>query len=81
MKDMGDTPELAKGTYRHYKGGVYEVIELACHTETLEWYVVYQSVERNEQGLPSIWVRPYDMFVEIIKINGVSTPRFKKVES
>lgn len=81
MKNMGDKPKLEKGTYRHYKGGVYEVIELACHTETLQWHVVYQSVERKKQGLPSIWVRPYDMFVEIIKVDGTSMPRFKKVES
>lgn len=78
MKDMGDQPQLALGIYRHYKGGVYEVIGLACHTETLEWMVIYRSEMREKQGVSSVWVRPYDMFVEVVEIDGVKVPRFEK---
>lgn len=79
MKDVGDEPNLEKGTYRHYKGGVYDVIGLACHTETLEWHVVYQSRERKKEGLPSVWIRPYAMFVEKVEIDGELKPRFEKI--
>lgn len=80
MKDMGDKPELAKGLYQHYKGGVYKVLDVACNTETLEWYVVYESEERKKLGLPSVWIRPYDMFVETIEKDGQTIPRFKKID-
>lgn len=79
MKDMGETPEKLSGMYRHYKGGLYEVLQIACHTETLEWYVVYESQERKAQGLPSVWVRPYDMFVDTVERDGKTIPRFEKV--
>jgi hypothetical protein len=78
---MGEKPKLALGTYRHYKGDIYEVIGLACHSETLEWHVIYESHERKSQGLPAIWVRPYKMFVETITQNEESVPRFKKIET
>lgn len=81
MKDMRDEPTLRKGTYRHYKGGLYEVIEVACHTETAEWYVVYRSHRSTEQGLPAVWVRPYDMFVENVKADGTIKPRFERIEN
>jgi predicted house-cleaning noncanonical NTP pyrophosphatase (MazG superfamily) len=79
MKEVGKKPTLEPGRYRHYKGGTYVLVDLACHTETLEWYVVYQSEERKRQNLPSIWIRPYDMFVEIIELNGEMKPRFQKI--
>ena len=79
MKDIGDAPMLERGIYRHYKGGIYEVVDVACHTETLEWYVVYRSQERVRMGLPSVWVRPYAMFIEVIELDGKMTPRFMKV--
>lgn len=80
MKDMGREPELSTGTYRHYKGGLYNVVGLACNSETLEWCVIYQSVERSKKGLPSVWIRPYDMFVENVEINGEMKPRFEKLK-
>lgn len=79
MKDMGDAPELDKGVYHHYKGGMYEVLDVACHTETLEWYVIYRSHERARSGMPSVWIRPYVMFVESIELDGEMKPRFEKV--
>ena len=80
LKEVGNKPILESGKYRHYKGGVYTLIDLACHTETLQWYVVYQSEERKKRDLPSMWIRPYDMFVESIKIDGKNKPRFEKID-
>lgn len=81
MKDTGEAPNLEKGVYRHYKGGLYELVDIACHTETLEWYVVYRSYARKERGLPSVWVRPYNMFVETVKPGGKTVQRFEKVDN
>lgn len=80
MNDMDKKPEFVKGMYQHYKGGVYEVLDVACDTETLDWCVVYESQERKKLGLPSLWVRPYDMFFETVEVNGKVIPRFKKID-
>ncbi|XZG69608.1 DUF1653 domain-containing protein [Chitinibacteraceae bacterium HSL-7] len=68
-------PELPRGHYRHYKGLDYDVIDLARHSETLEWLVVY----RPRYGERALWVRPYAMFVEDVVIDGVRQPRFALV--
>lgn len=65
-------PVLPLGKYRHYKGGVYEVIGVARHSETLEALVMYRPLY-NDTGW---WLRPYAMFVEEIDINGQRQPRF-----
>lgn len=43
--------------YRHFKGNVIEVLEIAKHTETLEELVIYKHIDTN-----NIWARPLDMF-------------------
>ena len=68
-------PALPTGRYRHYKGGEYEVLGVAHHSETLEPMVIYRPLY-NETGW---WVRPYAMFVEIITIAGAPQPRFALV--
>lgn len=80
MKEIGEAPKIKKGLYKHRKGGVYEVLDVACHSETLEWYVVYESQERKAQGLPALWIRPYDMFTEMVEVEGATIPRFKKID-
>ena len=69
--------ELEKGIYRHYKGNEYEVIMTARHSETEAWMVVYKALY-GEEGF---WVRPYEMFVEKVEVNGVLIPRFEKIEA
>ena len=44
---------LPRQRFKHYKGGTYEVITLATHTETGEKLVVYKSI-----NFGSIYVRP-----------------------
>ena len=68
--------ELAKGKYRHYKGSMYEVLDVARHSETEEWMVVYKTL----YGDFSTFVRPYDMFVSKIEVEGVMVDRFKRVD-
>ena len=66
--------EPVPGKYKHYKGGVYEVIGVARHSETLEKMVVYM----HDDG--ALWVRPLDMFNETVEVAGEQVPRFKKLE-
>ena len=63
---------IEPGTYRHYKGNLYEVIDVARHSETEEQLVVYRALY-GERGL---WVRPLAMFSETVDVDGVAVPRF-----
>ncbi|MDV7338517.1 DUF1653 domain-containing protein [Terasakiella sp. A23] len=66
---------VKNGKYIHYKGNEYVVMGVAKHSETLEELVVYQP-QYGERG---IWVRPLDMFVEDVEVDGQTLPRFKYV--
>ena len=46
--------------YKHFKGKLYRVEDVAKHSETGEAYVVY----RQMYGEESLWIRPLDMFME-----------------
>jgi hypothetical protein len=72
---MTAPPIIPNGRYQDYKGKVYRVIGLACHTETLEWLVVYRAVF----GDTDLWVRPAEMFVETIEVDGKQVKRFEFV--
>ena len=76
MSDLPRLPETKLGRYRHYKGGEYEVIGVARHSETLEPLVVYRPLY-NATGL---WVRPHAMFFGQIEIDGQLQPRFAPVD-
>ena len=65
-------PELEPGTYRHYKGNLYEVIGTATHSETEETLVVYRPL----YGAGGLWVRPLEMFLSDVEVDGVRVPRF-----
>lgn len=45
--------------YKHKKGGRYRVLDIAKHSETLEYMVVYLSLDYG-----TLWVRPQKMFEE-----------------
>ena len=64
---------IPPGRYRHFKGGAYEVLGIARHSETEEWMVVYQALY-GERG---IWVRPAGMWEETVEVNGQPVPRFR----
>lgn len=48
--------------YNHYKGGIYEVLHLAKHSETDEDLVIYQSIHYG-----SYHARPLSMWFEEVK--------------
>lgn len=43
---------------------------------TLEPMVLYRPL----YNLTGMWVRPFDMFFELVEVDGVARPRFEKVE-
>lgn len=69
---MSDIPA---GRYRHYKGKEYSVLGVARHSETEEEFVVY----RQEYGERGLWVRPKQMFLESVEVNGQTVQRFQFV--
>ena len=71
MKNASE-PTIARGIYQHYKGSYYQVLDVLRHSESEEWLVYY----RTCYGDWSRWVRPYDMFVGAIEIDGVEQRRF-----
>ncbi|MDF1822409.1 MAG: DUF1653 domain-containing protein [Alcanivoracaceae bacterium] len=69
---MQEKTTLNPGYYRHYKGNDYQVIGVATHSESGDALVVYRPL----YGEGALWVRPLDMFVEQVQVDGKSVPRF-----
>ncbi len=72
MSDLPPLAPLPTGRWKHYKGGEYEVLGLARHSETLEPMVLYRAL----YGDGCLWVRPQPMFLESVVVDGVLRPRF-----
>jgi hypothetical protein len=66
--------ETSPGLYRHYKGGLYEVVGTVRHSESLESMTLYRAL----YGDHGLWVRPAAMFNESVSIDGVTQPRFAR---
>ncbi len=63
------------GLYRHFKGGIYEVLFVAKNSETLEDMVVY----RANYGEHGVWVRPLSMWNETVERDGKTFKRFEYI--
>jgi hypothetical protein len=59
--------------FRHYKGGVYELV---CEAR-LEADGAPVIVYRGSDGV--VWVRPKDVFFEEIEVDGMRVPRFAPI--
>lgn len=57
-----------KRVYKHFKGDLYFVEDIAIHSETGEKYVVYRALYGNND----LYIRPYDMFTS--KVDYVKYP-------
>lgn len=64
---------IAKGRYRHYKGNDYQVIDVARHSETDEWLVVYRPL----YGEGGLWARPLALFEDTVQCDGEVVKRFR----
>lgn len=70
-----EPPAFKPGTYRHYKGNLYEAVGLACHEETHAWLVIYKPLYIHE-GLPDMWARPYESFMSTVEVGDAVVQRF-----
>ena len=79
MEDNGLPPliETPPGRYRHYKGGEYEVLGTVRHSETLAPMTLYRAL----YGTQGLWVRPAAMFADTVEINGITQPRFTRIQN
>ena len=68
------------GKYRHFKGGEYQVIGTAKHSESLEVMVIYKPLYELEEGELETWVRPIKMFFDTKEHEGETVPRFAFIE-
>lgn len=62
--------------YRHYKGGIYEIV---CEAKLESDPSVIMMVYKNEAG--AIWTRPRDAFFEMVECAGKTVQRFAPVDS
>ena len=67
---------IKQGIYRHFKGNKYHVFGVAQHSENESNLVVY----RPMYGAGDLWVRPVEMFLETVELNGQQVPRFEFLE-
>lgn len=69
-----EVESLSLGSYyRHYKGGLYIVLNKAMHTEDEIELVIY----KDQEG--KVWARPLEMFMDKLEYNGKIVKRFSKI--
>ena len=66
-------PEL--GLYQYFKGGVYDLIDIATHSETGELMAVYRACYVPHR----LYVRPLAMWGEHVDRGDYHGPRFRKL--
>lgn len=60
--------------YRHYKGGIYELVCEATQEADLQPAIVYRAPDG------SLWIRPKSVFFEMITVAGKVVQRFTEIE-
>ena len=68
------------GKYRHFKGGEYQVVGTARHSESMEIMVIYKPMYELEQDELETWVRPIEMFFDTKEHVGETVSRFVFIE-
>jgi len=71
--------EIKKGTYQHFKGNMYELVDVVYHSETLEELVLYKQLYKGNKPKGTMWVRPKVMFFESVIRDGIEMPRFRYI--
>ncbi|MDB5763292.1 MAG: hypothetical protein JWQ21_2287 [Herminiimonas sp.] len=61
--------------YRHYKGGIYELVCEATLESDHTPMIVYKAADG------SVWTRPKEVFFEQVNLDGCMVARFAVVEA
>ena len=69
------TSKAEVGRYRHYKGGIYDVLYVGTNSETLEREVVYKQADGD-----GVWVRPEQMWNDYVRGESGYVKRFTKID-
>ncbi|MFZ6645350.1 DUF1653 domain-containing protein [Undibacterium sp. TJN25] len=59
--------------YRHYKGGIYELVCEATQESDLSPVIVYKALNG------SVWTRPKSVFFEMLEVDGRMVQRFTPI--
>ena len=54
---------VKQGIYRHYKGNLYQVIDISCDANDLSVYVVYTCLYQNP--VSQVWHRRIEDFCQV----------------
>lgn len=71
--DRFDRP-AAGSHYRHYKGGIYEIVATGFLEASETPCVIYRPLKKQ-----TIWVRTTQNFLEAVEYDGQTLPRFTKL--
>jgi hypothetical protein len=74
-KNATSSELVVGGLYEHYKGQHYRAHGIVRHSETLEELVLYEALYENKLG--QMWVRPREMFLGEIELQGERKARFR----
>lgn len=72
---MPVVPAVPVVRFRHYKGGLYELVCEATLESDLSTMIVYRAADG------SVWCRPHAVFFELIEVDGVKVQRFTPLDS
>ncbi len=64
------------GTYRHYKGKEYVVLDIVIIESTNEAAVVYEA----QYGSKLKFVRPLHVWLEVVEVDGQAIQRFGSID-
>ncbi len=64
------------GKYRHFKGNEYLVYGTCLVGSNNEKYILYERLANN-----SFWIRPFDMYFEMVTREGQTFKRFELIET
>lgn len=66
-------------TYRHFKGGLYDIVMTAIMESTGEELIIYRKHATGLVCFAQMWARTKENFLEEVEVDGEMVPRFKWV--
>ncbi len=80
---MGALPNIEQRVkpgerYRHFKGGLYEVVCQAIQESDHSPVVVYRPL--GGESAHTVWTRPLEVFFEQVQVGERTTQRFTRVD-